>query len=118
MTHARHLIQGASFDPVTLPILAAIFKEVWSSIAALYGEDPQTMEKARLKLATVVLDLARDGHLRPAADHSHSWSAHARGARPATSTSTSLLGRRFDGTRAHHIDANAPRGILERGALR
>jgi hypothetical protein len=65
MTHARHLIQGASFDPVTLPILAAIFKEVWSSIAALYGEDPQTMEKARLKLATVVLDLARDGQLGP-----------------------------------------------------
>jgi hypothetical protein len=65
MTQARHLMQGASFDPVTLAILAAIFKEVWPSIVVVCDDDPLTMEKARLELATIVLDLTRDGQLGP-----------------------------------------------------
>jgi hypothetical protein len=63
MTRAGRLIAGATFEPADLKILAAVFGELWASIAPLYGNDLQTIEETRLKLATIVLDLAKDGQL-------------------------------------------------------
>ena len=55
----------ASSPPEALGMLGEFFDEVWASVAADYGDCPDQVETARLRLTTIVLDLANDGELSP-----------------------------------------------------
>lgn len=65
MTSARRLIRGATFEPADLKCLRDAFDEVWASIAPNYRKDAATVDAAQQKLATIILDLAKDGQLGP-----------------------------------------------------
>ena len=65
MPRARLLISNASFVPETLKVLGEVFDEVWASVAPEFGDDPDDIEAARIRLATIVLELAQDGQLGP-----------------------------------------------------
>jgi hypothetical protein len=56
---------NASLAPEALKMLGQLFDEVWASVAADFGDDPDEIETARIQLATIILDLARDGELGP-----------------------------------------------------
>jgi hypothetical protein len=61
-----HILNGnASLLPESLKMLGQLFDEVWASVAADFGDDPDEIETARIQLATIILDLARDGELGP-----------------------------------------------------
>jgi hypothetical protein len=57
---ANHFIEGASYGPETLRIIYQAFDEAWNSIAGNFGNDPAAIEKARLKLATIILSFPHD----------------------------------------------------------
>jgi hypothetical protein len=63
MSRAHHLFSSASCDPDTLNMLGEVLDEAWASIAIDFGDDFREIEAARIQLATIVLDLARDGQL-------------------------------------------------------
>jgi hypothetical protein len=63
MSEAHHLISNASYDPDTLNMLREVLDEVWASILNGFGNDFREVEAAHIQLATIVLDLARDGQL-------------------------------------------------------
>jgi hypothetical protein len=63
MSKAHHLFRSASYDPDTLNMLGEVLDEAWSSILSGFGNDFHEVEAARIQLATIVLDLARDGQL-------------------------------------------------------
>ena len=63
MSNAHHLFSSASCDPDTLNMLGEVLDEVWASITIDFGKDFREIEAARIQLATIVLDLARDGQL-------------------------------------------------------
>jgi hypothetical protein len=44
-------------------MLGDVLDEAWASIAIDFGNDFRKIEAARIQLATIVLDLARDGQL-------------------------------------------------------
>lgn len=56
---------NVSSPPVALGMLGELFDEVWASVAADLGDCPDQIETARLRLTTIVLDLANDGELSP-----------------------------------------------------
>jgi len=60
---ARQLISDAAYGPDELRILFEVFDQVWAAVAAGVGDDPAAVEAARLKLANLVLSLARGGNL-------------------------------------------------------
>ena len=61
---AHHLFSSAPHDPDTLNMLGEVLDEAWSSILSGFGNyDFHEVEAARIQLATIVLDLARDGQL-------------------------------------------------------
>jgi len=59
MPKARRLIAGAAFDPETLKALWHLFDEVWASVGPDVGDDPHEIEAARMRQATIVIDLAK-----------------------------------------------------------
>src|SRR5262245_19167683 len=59
---ARQILNGASFAPEQLRVLFEAFDRAWAAIAVKVGDDPQAIEAARLKLANLILGLARDGN--------------------------------------------------------
>jgi hypothetical protein len=63
MSKAHQLFSSASYDPDTLNMLGEVLDEAWASIASHFGNDFRKIEAARIQLATIVLDLARDGQL-------------------------------------------------------
>jgi hypothetical protein len=65
MTKAERLICGVSLDRATREILVDVFEEVWATIARNYAEDDRTIDETRVRLASIVLDLAKDGQLGP-----------------------------------------------------
>ena len=65
MPGVRTLDSNVSSPPEALGILGELFDEVWASVAADFGDDPDEIETARIQLATIILDLARDGELGP-----------------------------------------------------
>jgi hypothetical protein len=65
MPKARKLISGASFEAHTLSRLPKIFDDVWASVAPDFGDEPEEIEDARIRLATIVLSLAKDHKLGP-----------------------------------------------------
>lgn len=65
MPRAHDLNDNASFLPQTLTMLGEVFDYVWASVAQKFGDDPDAIEGARIRLATIVLELAKDGQLGP-----------------------------------------------------
>jgi hypothetical protein len=57
---ARQLIDGASYGPECLKAMGQAFDEAWQSIAGNFGEEPQEIERARLKLANALLSVAAE----------------------------------------------------------
>ena len=55
---ARKLIDGASYGPDALKVIGQAFDEAWQEIAGNFGNDPQEIEAARLRLAEAVLSVA------------------------------------------------------------
>lgn len=52
---AKLLIDGAPYGPEALKIVCRAFEEAWASIAGNFGDDPTSIEAARLKLANIIL---------------------------------------------------------------
>jgi DNA-binding response OmpR family regulator len=52
---AKRLIESASYGPDALKIVCQAFDEAWESIAGNFGNDPVTIEAARLKLVNIIL---------------------------------------------------------------
>jgi hypothetical protein len=59
---ARQILSGASFAPDQLRVMFEAFDQAWAAIAVQVGDDPLSIEVARLKLANLILSLARDGN--------------------------------------------------------
>ena len=57
---ARQLIDGAAFGRDALKVIGQAFDEAWKEVAGNFGDDPQDIEAARLKLANAVLSLAHE----------------------------------------------------------
>ena len=56
---ARRLIEDASFGPETLKAISQAFEEAWLVVGGNFGAD--TTEAGRLRLATALLSVAREG---------------------------------------------------------
>ena len=57
---ARQLIEAASFGPDALKVIYQAFDEAWQCIKGNFGESPQDIEVARLRLANAILSVARE----------------------------------------------------------
>ena len=55
---AKALIDGASYGPDALRAIGQAFDAAWVEIAGNFGDDPQDMERARLRLARAMLSIA------------------------------------------------------------
>jgi hypothetical protein len=64
---ARALIDGASFGPETMKAMWEAFNEAWARMAATFGNVPQEVEIARLRLAEAMLSVATEGNTNVAA---------------------------------------------------
>ena len=62
---ARGLIESATYDPEQLKALRKAFDEAWERIAPSVSTRPAAIEAARLKLAEIVLGLAKNGNPDP-----------------------------------------------------
>jgi len=58
---ARRLIGSASYGPDTLKALFQAFDEAWAVLAPRYGNDAPAISAGRIRLANIVLSLARNG---------------------------------------------------------
>jgi hypothetical protein len=56
----HRLIDDASFGPEALKAIGDAFDAAWHDIAANFGNHPQDIELARLRLANAVLSVACD----------------------------------------------------------
>jgi hypothetical protein len=65
MRIAHDFIASAPFVSAKLRMLGELFDEVWASVAAAFGKHPNQIEHARIRLARIVLDLAKDNQLGP-----------------------------------------------------
>ena len=63
MTKAHRLFSRASYDRDTLNMFREVLDEAWASISTGFGSHFREIEAARFQLATIVIDLARDGQL-------------------------------------------------------
>ncbi|HEU0062960.1 MAG TPA: hypothetical protein VFR19_23990 [Hyphomicrobiaceae bacterium] len=52
---ARQIVESGSFGPETLKLAYQAFDEVWQSVSGYFGNDPVTIEAARVKLANAIL---------------------------------------------------------------
>jgi len=57
---ASQLIDGASFGPEALKVVAQAFEQTWAQIEATYGNDPRDIERGRLRLANALLSVASE----------------------------------------------------------
>jgi hypothetical protein len=57
---SRQLIEGAAYGPEALKVIGQAFDEAWLDIAGNFGDDQPNVEKARNKLARVILSIADD----------------------------------------------------------
>ena len=55
---ARALIQNASFGPDALKAIGQAFDAAWADIEGNFGEEPERVAAARLKLANAMLAVA------------------------------------------------------------
>jgi len=54
---AYQIIRSAPHAPATLKLLRKAFDEAWESIAGNFGDQPQTIQAARIKLAKILVRL-------------------------------------------------------------
>jgi hypothetical protein len=52
---ARGLIEGSLYEPETLQVIFQAFDKAWREIADHFGNDPRTIEDARVRLAHACL---------------------------------------------------------------
>lgn len=62
---AGQLIAGATFDPAQLKAIKTAFDDAWEQIAPNVSSRAEAIEAGRLKLARVVLSVAKRGVLDP-----------------------------------------------------
>jgi hypothetical protein len=62
---ARQLIASGSYGPDQLKALGKAFDDAWDRIAPTVSKRPKAIETARLKLADIVLGLAKMGNFDP-----------------------------------------------------
>ena len=58
---ANQLIADATFDPDQLKTIRKAFDDAWEQIAPQISKRPDAIEAGRLKLATIVLSVAKRG---------------------------------------------------------
>ena len=63
MTRVHTAIRPIVFEPDNLRVLTKIFDEVWAGVANDFDDYADWIEDARIRLATIILDLAKDGQL-------------------------------------------------------
>jgi hypothetical protein len=57
---ANQSVEGGSYGPEALEIIYQAFDEAWNSVAGNFGNDPEAIEAARLKLANIILSFPPD----------------------------------------------------------
>ena len=62
---ARDFISSSPFAPAKQKMLKELFDEVWTSVAADFGNHANLIENARVRLAKIICDLAKDDQLGP-----------------------------------------------------
>jgi hypothetical protein len=62
---ARQLIENAPYDPDQVRAYGKAFDDAWAEIAPSIDNRPDAIEKARLDLARLILNLARRGNFDP-----------------------------------------------------
>jgi hypothetical protein len=62
---AHQLIEGATFDDKQLKAISKAFNDAWEQIAPSVSSRAEATEASRLKLATIVLSVAKRGILEP-----------------------------------------------------
>jgi hypothetical protein len=62
---ARRLIANASYSPDQLTALGKAFDHAWGRISPNVSSRPTAIEASRLKLAEIILSLARQGRFDP-----------------------------------------------------
>jgi hypothetical protein len=62
---ARRLVTSGSYSPDQLKALGKAFDAAWGRVAPTVSTRPKAIETARLKLAEVLLSLARNGNFDP-----------------------------------------------------
>jgi hypothetical protein len=55
---ARQLIGGSTFPPHELKVIFEAFDDAWAELAAEVGNDLNSIDLARVSLATIVLSIA------------------------------------------------------------
>ena len=65
MPRARNAICAIVFAPDNLRMLREVFDAAWACVAADFGDHPDRIEATRIRLATIILELAEDGQLGP-----------------------------------------------------
>jgi hypothetical protein len=63
---ARQLIANASYDPDQLKALGKAFDDAWGRISPNVSARPPAIEASRLKLAEIILSLAKQRNFDPA----------------------------------------------------
>jgi hypothetical protein len=63
MPIVRNAIRPIVFKPDSLRMLGEIFDQVWASASPEFEDHLDRIEDARIRLATIVLELAKDGQL-------------------------------------------------------
>ena len=58
---ARKLIADAIYDPTELKLVGKVFDQAWGQIGPQVSSRAEAIEAARLKLAEIVLSLAKNG---------------------------------------------------------
>jgi hypothetical protein len=58
---ARQLISRAGFPPHDLAVILEGFEDAWAEIGPEVGSDPIVIEAVRLRLADLVIGIARSG---------------------------------------------------------
>ena len=58
---ARALVGVASYDPKTLKALWKAFDDAWEQVRPQISKRPEAIEAARMKLAEIVIGMARNG---------------------------------------------------------
>ncbi len=62
---ARQVFASGSYSPDQLKALGTAFDDAWDRIAPTVSQRPKAIEAARLKLADVILGLAKAGNFDP-----------------------------------------------------
>jgi hypothetical protein len=57
---ARQIVESGSFGPDTLKVAFQAFDETWQSVAGHFGNDPVTIEAARVRLANAILAVCQE----------------------------------------------------------